>query len=71
MKIILTIAIFYICLCHSFIENKKIVVSVFSYLVHNKKNIKRFPRKPRKQIYAKKNIIKYDEGITCDAYIYI
>ncbi|SCM06519.1 conserved Plasmodium protein, unknown function [Plasmodium chabaudi adami] len=65
MKIILTIAIFYICLCHhSFIENKKVAVSVFSYLVHNKKNIKRFPRKSRKQIYAKKNIIKYDEVVT-------
>lgn len=64
MKIILTIAIFYICLCHSFIENKKVAVSVFSYLIHNKKNIKCFPRKPRKQIYAKKNIIKYDEVVT-------
>ncbi|CRG99794.1 conserved Plasmodium protein, unknown function [Plasmodium relictum] len=61
-RFLLTLTLFYFFLNSNFISNKKIKISVFSYVIINGKNIKFLKEKQR--IYSKKKIIKYQDVVT-------
>ncbi|VWU49498.1 conserved protein, unknown function [Hepatocystis sp. ex Piliocolobus tephrosceles] len=64
MLTIFTFTLLFIYLCSNFIENKKVAVSTFSYIVHKNNGSYMVPWKYVNKIYVKKKTLKYEDIVT-------